>query len=78
MGSAGAMEQFATLAHFQCSLGYNLRNKYLISDRDSKTFSLLSQEQVYGPNPEKQIEKVDCIGHIQKRLETAQRNLKVK
>ena len=69
------MEPFGTLALFQCCLGYNLRYKYLISDGDSKTFSLLSQEQVYGPN---QVEKLDYISHIQKRLGTALRNLKVK
>ena len=51
MGSAGAMEPFGTLALFQRSVGHNLRYKYLVSDGDTKMFLLLSQEQVYGPNP---------------------------
>ena len=72
-----AMEPFGTLALFQRSLGYNLRYKYLISDGDSKTFPLLSHEQVYGTGPEDQVEKFDCVGHVQKRLGTALRNLKV-
>lgn len=76
-GSAGTMEPFGTLALFQRSLGYNLRYKYLISDGDSKTFSLLSNEKVYGADPDDQVEKLDCVGHVQKRLGTALRNLKV-
>jgi hypothetical protein len=77
-GSAGAMEPFGTLALFQRSVGYNLRYKYLVSDGDSKTFALLSREQVYGTDPEDQVVKLDCVGHVQKRLGTALRNLKVK
>lgn len=76
-GSAGSMEPYGTLALFQRSLGYNLRYKYLVSDGDSKTFSLLTQEKVYGSDPEDQVEKLDCVGHVQKRLGTALRNLKV-
>ena len=67
-GSAGAMEPYGSLALFQRSLGYSLRYKYLISDGDSKTFALLSHEQVYGND---QVDKLDCVGHVQKRLGTA-------
>ena len=70
------MEPFGTLALFQHSVGYNLRYKYLISDGESKTSALLSREQVYGTDPEDQVEKLDCVGHVQKRG-TALRNLKV-
>ena len=66
-----------TLAIFQCSLNYTLRYKYIVSDGDSKTFSQLTQEKVYGEDPEDQVEKLDCVGHVQKRLGTALRNLKV-
>ena len=77
-GSAGAMEPFGTLALFQRSLEYNIRYKYMVSDGDSKTFSLLTRESVYGTDPENQVEKLDCVGHVQKRLGTALRNLKSK
>ena len=70
------MEPFGTLALFQRSVGYNLRYKYLISDGESKTSALLSRKQVYGTDPEDQVEKLDCVGHVQKRG-TALRNLKV-
>ena len=50
---------------------------YIISDGDSKTFALLSRERVYGANKENQVEKLDCVGHVQKRLGTALRNLKL-
>ena len=76
--SAGAMEPYGSLALFQRSLDYNIRYKYLISDGDSKTFALLSREQVYGTDAENQVEKLDCVGHVQKRLGTALRNLKLK
>ena len=49
----------------------------MIFDGDSKTFALLSREQVYGNDAEAQVEKFDCVGHVQKRLSTALRNLKV-
>ena len=77
-GSAGAMEPFGTMALFQRSLEYNIRYKYMVSDGDSKTFSLLTRESVYGTDPENQVEKLDCVGHVQKRLGTALRNLKSK
>ena len=75
-GSAGAMEPIGTLKIFQRSLDHCLRYKSLISDGDSKTFSLLESKQVYGTDPDDKIVKLDCIGHVQKRLGTALRNLK--
>ena len=75
-GSAGAMEPFGTLALFQRSVDHNLRYKYLISDGDSKTFSLLCRGKVYGGEPDDQVAKLDCVGHVQKRLGTALRSLK--
>ena len=75
-GSAGAMEPIGTLKIFQRSLDHCLRYKSLISDGDSKTFSLLESKQVYGTDSDDKIVKLDCIGHVQKRLGTALRNLK--
>jgi hypothetical protein len=71
-GSAPAMEPHGNLQLFQRSLQYNLRYTHLISDGDSKTVSSL---QPYGQ--EHPIQKLDCVGHVQKRLGTALRNLKV-
>ena len=74
IGSAGAMEPQGTLDMFQSSLEYKLRYTKLISDGDSKTHSLLLKEQPYGSDHP--VEKVDCVGHVQKRMGTALRNLK--
>ena len=45
---------------------YKMRYKYIISDGDTKTFSNLEVVKPYGPNFE--IEKLDCINHIGKRM----------
>ena len=74
-GSAPAMEPHGSLQLFQLSLQYNLRYTHLISDGDSKTFSPLTSLQPYGQ--EHPTEKLNCVGHVQKRLGTALRNLKV-
>lgn len=59
---------------FSYSLSFNIRYKRLICDGDAKTHSLLSEEQPY--SEEHSIQKVDCVGHIQKRMGTALRDLK--
>ena len=73
-GSAGAMEPKGVSAMFSRSLDFNTRYKYLISDGDAKTHALLLEEKPYGT--EHVIEKVDCVGHVQKRMGTALRELK--
>ena len=42
---------------------HNLRYRWMVSDGDSKAHS--SVENVYG---ECKVEKLDCVGHVQKRL----------
>ena len=74
-GSAGAMEPQGTLQLFKSSLDYKIRYAKLISDGDSKTHALLLEEQPYGSTL---VEKCDCVGHVQKRMGTALRNLKTK
>ena len=74
-GSAGSMEPSGTLELFQSSRSYGLQYKWLISDGDSKTHSLLLQEQPYGSD--QLVQKMDCVGHVQKRMGTALRNLKI-
>lgn len=57
-------------------MDYKVHFKYLISDGDSKTHTLLVEEQPYGPDASNQVEKIDCVGHVQKRMGTALRKLK--
>ena len=68
------MEPQGTLDMFQSSLGYKLCYTKLISDGDSKTHSLLLKEQTYGIDH--LVEKVDCVGHVQKHMRMALWNLK--
>ena len=75
-GSAGAMEPTGVLLMFSRSLSFNIRYKHLICDGDAKTHSLLLEESPYGE--EHTIEKVDCVGHVQKRMGTALHDLKKK
>ena len=72
-GSAGTMKPKGVSTTFSHSLDFNIRYKYLISDGDAKTHTLLLQEKPYG---EEHVEKVDCVGHVQKRMGTALRELK--
>ena len=69
------MEPIGTVEMFQSSVSHGLRYKWLISDGDSKTHSMLLQRQPYGKDH--LVEKMDCVGHVQKRMGTALRNLKV-
>ena len=48
-----------------------------MSDGDSKSFSLLLKENVYGSDADSAVVKRDCVGHVQKHLGTALRNLKL-
>jgi hypothetical protein len=42
---------------------HNMRYKWMVSDGDSKAFS--SVEDIYG---DVKVEKLDCVGHVQKRM----------
>lgn len=57
-GSAGAMEPQGILEMLQSSTSYRLRYKWLISDGDAKTHSLILREQPYGTDHT--VEKMDC------------------
>ena len=75
-GSSPAMEPHGTLQLFMRSLQHRMRYKNLISDGDSKSYVLLQREEPYGPDHP--VIKLDCVGHVQKRMGTALRNLKTK
>lgn len=55
----------------QSECRHNLHYTQIISDGDSKTFSLLTGSS--GP-----VTKLECVGHVQKRLGTGLRKLKKK
>ena len=54
---------------FSCSLDFNIRYRYMYlvkSLRTAKTHALLSEEKPHGEGHE--VEKVDCVRHVQKRM----------
>ncbi|KAM7297060.1 hypothetical protein ISCGN_022214, partial [Ixodes scapularis] len=70
---SGRMEVEAALTLFKRSFSkHDLRYTALVSDGDSRTFSALTEENVYGLVP---IVKEECLNHVQKRMGTALRNL---
>ena len=71
-GSAGSMEPIGAVELFSRSMNFKIRYSRLVCDGDSKTHSLLLERKPYG----KQVEKLDCVGHVQKRMGTALRTLK--
>lgn len=53
---------------------HNLRYSRFIGDGDTNTFKKLSEAKPYGNDFT--VEKLECVGHVQKRLGTRLRNLK--
>jgi len=52
---------------------HNMRYVRVLSDGDNKTLASLNERKPYGPDVE--IEKIDCINHVHKRLGTGLQNL---
>ena len=74
-GSAGAMESAGALEIFRSSLvKYNLRYSHYLGDGDTSSFSKIIDAKPYGEDliPS----KLECVGHIQKRLGNRARNLR--
>ena len=61
---------------FARSLEYKTRFKNLTADGDSKTHAIFLEEKTYGPEKYDQVEKLDCIGHVQKRMGSCLSSLK--
>lgn len=59
---------------FNRSMDEKIRYKYLISDGDSKSHTLILEQQPYGSSC--LVEKRDCIGHVQKSMGSALCELK--
>lgn len=73
-GSSGSMDSAGMLAIFQRSVEqHNARYVEFLGDGDSKAHNLLVQENVYG---DIEVAKLECVGHVQKRLGSRLRSLK--
>ena len=74
-GSAGSMEAEGMKRIFCRSVGtHNLRYVNYIGDGDTKSFKAVSASKPYGPDII--IRKIECVGHVQKRMGTQLRKLK--
>ena len=74
-GSSNAMEMEGASIMWNRSLEkHNLRYSFMVSDGDSKAFNKVSENNNYGCNCK--VQKIDCIGHIQKRMGKRLLNLK--
>ena len=73
-GSSGSMDASGILAIFQRSIeNYSLRYADFLGDGDSKSHKLLVSESVYG---DVEVTKLECVGHVQKRMGSRPRSLK--
>ncbi|GFX71865.1 uncharacterized protein TNCV_1442891 [Trichonephila clavipes] len=76
-GYSGKMEVAGALSIFQRSQSlYNVRYTKYLGDRDSKAFTSIVENKVYGDHCS--VEKLECIGHVMKRMGTRLRRLKTK
>ncbi|GFS92476.1 uncharacterized protein TNCV_1159641 [Trichonephila clavipes] len=75
VGSSGAMEIQGASKIFQRSLSlHNARYITYLGHGDCKTFDAVKKKKIYGN--EYPIEKLECIGHVMKRMGTRLRRLK--
>lgn len=73
-GAPGGMESAGALAIFRRSNElHGLRYTEYLGDGDSKAYKTVADEGVYGPGV--QISKLECTGHIQKRMGKALMNI---
>lgn len=75
-GSSGGMETTAAVSIFgrsQMKRGVQYVN--FLGDGDSKAFDEVKKYKPYG---DKEIKKLECVGHVMKRMGTRLRNLKLK
>ena len=74
-GSSGSMEASIIKDIFSRSVEkYNLRYSRFIGDGDSNTFKTVSDSKPYGDDV--CVQKIECVGHVQKRMGTRLRKLK--
>ena len=58
---------------YERSHDHGLQYTTFVGDGDSRSFTVISRLQPYGPAVK--IEKEECVGHIQKRMGTRLRSL---
>ena len=74
-GSAASMEPTGIKRIYKRSIEQNnLRYTEYLGDGDSSSFNSVAKDEPYGPDVP--IKKLECVGHVQKRLGTALRKLK--
>ncbi|GFU79077.1 uncharacterized protein TNCV_304481 [Trichonephila clavipes] len=67
LGYSGKMEVAGALSIFQRSQSlYNVRYTKYLGDGDSKAFTSIVENKVYGDHCS--VEKLECIGHVMKRM----------
>lgn len=77
VGSAGNMECDGMLKIFSRSEAkHGVKYVEYIGDGDTKSFKTVHDAMPYGPDID--IKKIECVGHVQKRMGTRLRNLKKK
>ena len=73
-GSSGAMDSEGCVRIFKRSVEkHGLKYVEFLGDGDSKAYSRLEEEQVYGDT---KVTKLECIGHVQKRMGSRLRAMK--
>lgn len=76
-GTSGGMEVEGVSKMFARSEEkYGIRYKYYLGDGDCKGYDTVSTQQPYGPDFV--IEKMECVGHVQKRMGKRLRTYKFK
>ncbi|GFW35138.1 uncharacterized protein TNCV_5067031 [Trichonephila clavipes] len=76
-GYSGKIEVAGALSIFQRSQSlYNVRYTKYLGDGDSKAFTSIVENKVYGDHCS--VEILECIGHVMKRMGTRLRRLKTK
>lgn len=74
LGTSGGMEIAGAQEIFDRSKERLVRYTEYLGDGDSKAFNQVAQSQPYGPDCE--IKKLECVGHVEKRMGTRIRKLK--
>ena len=73
-GSSGSMDASGMVSIFQRSVErHSVRYTEFLGDGDSKAHNLLVEQAVYG---NEQVQKLECVGHVQKRMGSRLQSLK--
>jgi hypothetical protein len=73
-GSSGAMDAAGCVRIFERSVEqHSLRYVEFLGDGDSKAYNEITESLVYGEKP---VTKLECVGHVQKRMGSRLRSLK--